>query len=216
MAKGFLHLHITVTSIFLFIYLVKVYLLSVDKTELFNKIRSKTKIADMILGSLIIITGGYLTYISPVIETYLIVKIILVIISIPLGIIAMKKANKTLAIGVLAIYFYVFLVAKTDSLKLQKEAFVTPTPAEITISPEVLTSVVSEGKAIFEVKCAVCHGKDGKLMLNGAKDLSVSKLSAAEIIENIKSGKGLMPGFKDEFNEQQLKALTIYVESLKK
>jgi len=214
MAKGFLHLHITITSIFLFLYLAKVYLLSVDKMEAFNKLRSKTKIADMILGSLIIITGVYLTYISPVIEAYLIVKIVLVIISIPLGIIAMKKANKPIAIAVLGIYFYVFLVAKTDSLTLQKEAFVTPPVIEI--SPEVLTSVVSEGKAIFEAKCAVCHGKDGKLMLNGAKDLSVSKLTSAEIVENIKTGKGLMPGFKDEFNEQQLKALTIYVESLKK
>jgi mono/diheme cytochrome c family protein len=213
MEKGFLHLHITITSIFLLIYLVKVFLLTAEKTEAFNKFRSKTKIADMILGSLIIITGVFLTVKAPVIETYLIVKIALVIVSIPLGIIAMKKANKTMAIVVLAIYFYVFLIARAGSLTLQKTAYVTP---KATLNASSGAIVTDEGKIIFEAKCALCHGTDGKLMLNGAKDLSVSKLTKAEAIEMIKAGKGLMPGFKDELNEQQLTALADYAEGLRK
>jgi mono/diheme cytochrome c family protein len=213
MEKGFLHLHITITSIFVFIYLAKVYLLAAEKTEAFNKLRSKTKIADMILGSLIIITGVYLTIKAPVIETYLIVKIALVIVSIPMGIIAMKKSNKTLAIIVLAIYFYVFLVARAGSLTLQKTAYVTPVAALNATNGAVVTD---EGKIVYEIKCALCHGTDGKLMLNGAKDLSVSKLTKAETIEMIKAGKGLMPGFKDELNEQQLNALADYAEGLRK
>ena len=213
MAKGFLHLHITVTSIFLFIYLAKVYLLAAEKTEIFDKLRSKTKIADMILGSLIIITGVFLTVKAPVIETYLIVKIVLVIASIPMGIIAMRKANKPMAIAVLAIYFYVFLIARTKSLTLQKDAYVTPVATVDATSGAIVTD---EGKIVFEAKCALCHGVDGKLMLNGAKDLSVSKLTKAETIEMIKSGKGLMPGFKDELNEQQLNALAGYAEGLRK
>ena len=213
MAKGFLHLHITVTSIFLFIYLAKVYLLTAEKTEAFNKLRSKTKIADIILGSLIIITGVFLTVKAPVIETYLIVKIVLVIASIPMGIIAMRKANKPMAITVLAIYFYVFLIARTKSLTLQKDAYVTPVATVDATSGAIVTD---EGKIVFEAKCALCHGVDGKLMLNGAKDLSVSKLTKVETIEMIKSGKGLMPGFKDELNEQQLNALAVYAEGLRK
>ncbi|MBC7450807.1 MAG: SirB2 family protein [Cytophagales bacterium] len=213
MEKGFLHLHITVTSLFIFIYLAKVYLLTAEKTEAFNKLRSKTKIADIILGSLIIITGVFLTIKAPMIETYLIVKIVLVIVSIPLGIIAMKKANKVMAIVVLAIYFYVFLVARTNSLTLQKDAFVTPTA---TLDATTGAVVTDEGKIVFDAKCAICHGSDGKLMLNEAKDLSASTLKKADIIEQTKNGKGLMPGFKDQLNEKQLQAVAEYVESLKK
>jgi mono/diheme cytochrome c family protein len=213
MITGILHLHVTIVSLFTLLYLAKVYLLTAEKTEAFNKLRNKTKIADMILGSLIIITGVYLTVKTPVIETYLIVKIVLVIVSIPLGIIAMKKANKILAIVVLAIYFYVFLIARTDSLKLQKDAFVTPVATVDATSGRILTD---EGKIIFEAKCTVCHGADGKAMVSGAKNLSISKLTAAEISERIQSGKGLMPGFNGVFNEEQLASLTTYVEGLKK
>lgn len=212
MEKGFLHLHVTVISIFVLLYAVKVYLLLANKTEALDKLRSKTKIADMILGSFILITGGFLTFKMPTIETFLIVKIILVLASIPVGIIAMKKANKPMAITALLIYVYVFALAKTDSLTLKKEAYITP----VTAVNSATGAKVSEGKIIFEEKCAVCHGADGKLMLSGAKDLSVSKLTKAETIEMIKSGKGLMQGFKDEFNEQQLNALADYVEGLRK
>ena len=215
MEKGFLHLHVTVVSIFILLYVAKVYLLLANKSEALDKLRSKTKIADMVLGSLIIITGLFLTIKAPAIETYLTVKIILVFASIPVGIIAMKKANKPMAIAAVLIYVYVFAVAKTDSLKLKKDAFVTPVAVVDSASTEA-PAAVSEGKIIFESKCALCHGVDGKLQLSGAKDLSVSKLTKAETIEMIKSGKGLMAGYKDEFNEQQLNALADYVEGLRK
>jgi mono/diheme cytochrome c family protein len=211
MEKGFLHLHVTVVSIFILLYVAKVYLLLTNKSDALDKLRSKTKVADMILGSLIIVTGVFLTIKAPSIETYLIVKIVLVVASIPVGIIAMKKANKPMAIAAVLIYIYVFAVAKTDSLKFKKDAFVTPIVTADTTSG----AVVHEGKIIFETKCVLCHGNDGKLMLSGAKDLSVSKLTKAETIEMIKSGKGLMPGF-DELNEQQLNALADYTEGLRK
>jgi len=212
MAKGFLHLHVTITAIFILLYLAKVYLLYTNKSVALEKLRSKTKIADMVLGTLILITGGYLVSIQPTIENYLIVKIILVLLSIPIGIVAMKKSNKPLAVATLFIYFYVFAVAKQDSLTLQKEKFITPVAA----TDSTVISSVDEGKIIFEAKCVLCHGADGKLMLNGAKDLSVSKISSIEILEIVSKGKGLMPAFSEELDEKQLKALTIYVEGLRK
>lgn len=211
MEKGFLHLHVTVISIFVLLYAAKVYLLLANKSAALDKLRSKTKIADMILGSLILVTGGYLTFKMPSIETFLIVKIILVLASIPVGIVAMKKANKPMAIIALLIYVYVFALAKTDSLTLKKEPYLTPLPAASSDS----AAVQGEGEIVYTAKCALCHGADGKLMLNGAKDLSVSKLTKTETIEMIKSGKGLMPSF-NELNEQQLNALADYVEGLRK
>jgi uncharacterized membrane protein SirB2 len=212
MEKGFLHLHVTIVSLFILLYIAKVYLLLANKPEALDKLRSKTKIADMILGSLIIITGVYLIVKAPNIETYLIVKIVLVFASIPLGIIAMKKSNKALAILCVLLYIYVFLIAKTGSLTLKKNAYVSPVS---TATTEGATSV-SEGETIYKEKCAQCHGLDGKQATNGAKDLTQSTLTKAETMEQIKAGKGLMPSFKDVFNDQQLTALTEYVEGLRK
>jgi mono/diheme cytochrome c family protein len=216
MAKGFLHLHVTVVLLFILLYTIKVYLLLANKPEALEKLRSKTKIADAVLGSLIIITGGYLTFIAPAIETYLIVKIVLVIASIPVGIIAMKKLNKPMAIAALLIYVYVFAVAKTKSLSLKKEAFVAPVSVVATDSLQTETSSIKEGEVIYTSLCVVCHGPDGKLMLNGAKDLSVSKLSDEEIITMVKNGKGLMTPFKDQLDEKQLQSVMLYVKSLRK
>ena len=213
MEKRFLHLHVTIVSLFILLYVAKVYLLLANKPEALEKLRSKTKIADMVLGALIIITGVYLTFIAPAIETYLIVKIVLVIASIPLGIIAMKKSNKALAIFSVLLYVYIFLIAKTDSLTLKKDAYVSPVSATSSTDG---AKTVSEGEVMYKDKCAVCHGADGKQATNGAKDLTQSTLTKAETMEQIKAGKGLMPSFKDVFNDQQLTALTEYVDGFKK
>lgn len=208
MEKGLLHLHVTVVTLFTLLYALKVYYLLSNNTGLDN-LRSKTKIADMILGTLILATGIYLTVISPVINTYLIVKIVLVLASIPVGIIAMKKSIKPMAITALLMYVYVFAVAKTNSLTFTKEQYVAPVTT-------TAVSAVEEGKTIYNSQCALCHGSDGKLMLNGAKDLSVSELSHEETIRRIKKGKGLMPGFEDQLNEKQIQAVAAYAETLQK
>jgi uncharacterized membrane protein SirB2 len=212
MEKGFLHLHVTIISLFILLYVAKVFLLLANKPEALDKLRSKTKIADMVLGALIIITGVYLTVKMPSIETYLIVKIVLVIASIPLGIIAMKKSNKALAILSVLLYLYIFMIAKTDSLTLKKDAYIST----VSTSTSAGGASVSEGEIIYKEKCAACHGLDGKQATNGAKDLTQSTLTKAETMEQIKAGKGLMPNFKDVFNDQQLTALTEYVEGLRK
>lgn len=214
MDKGFLHLHVTIVSIFVFLYFIKVYLLLTDKPNALGELRRRTKIADMILGSLIILSGLYLLIKIPVIETFLIIKIVLVLVSIPIGIAAMKRASKLLAVAVLLIYVYVFAVARTNSLTLKKEAFVTPASISTTIPGD--KDLIDEGSLIFAAKCVQCHGTDGKLMLNGSKDLSASRLTKTETIGIIKSGKGVMPGFADEFNNQQLNALADYAARLRK
>ncbi|MCG8340714.1 MAG: 50S ribosome-binding GTPase [Cytophagales bacterium] len=68
-----------------------------DKTVLLKKIRDKTKVVDIILGLLILMTGGYLVWIKGAIANYLLIKIILVFMAIPMGIIAMRKESKVLA-----------------------------------------------------------------------------------------------------------------------
>ena len=71
------------------------------------------------------------------------------------------------------------------------------------------------GENIFRTYCITCHGIDGKLGLNGAKDLTVSEISMEERINQVTNGKGLMTPFKDILTEEQIQQVAEYTVSLK-
>jgi cytochrome c6 len=73
-----------------------------------------------------------------------------------------------------------------------------------------------EGSAVFKKYCVACHGIDGKLAMNGAKDITLSTLNIAERVAHIANGKGIMPPFKDVLSPEELQAVAEYVESLRK
>jgi cytochrome c6 len=76
----------------------------------------------------------------------------------------------------------------------------------------------ADAAATYGAKCAVCHGKDGKgtpsgLKL-GAKDLSLTKLSAADIEKLIAEGKPpKMTAFRGKISDAEIKALAAYVKA---
>ncbi|NQX90617.1 MAG: cytochrome c, partial [Flavobacteriales bacterium] len=69
--------------------------------------------------------------------------------------------------------------------------------------------------ALYDQKCGICHGRDGKLMVGGAPDLTKSSLSLAERITLITNGKGTMPPQKDILSQEQIVALAKYVEKFR-
>jgi cytochrome c6 len=71
------------------------------------------------------------------------------------------------------------------------------------------------GARIYKQYCLVCHGPDGKLGLNGAKDLTVSKYSEAERIIQVTDGKGAMTPFKNVLTPEEIKAVVAYTLTLK-
>lgn len=73
----------------------------------------------------------------------------------------------------------------------------------------------SEGEAIFKKYCITCHGADGKLGLNGAKDMTLSVLTEAERIQLVKKGKNTMTPFEGILSEEQIKAVVAYSMTLK-
>ncbi|HMT00087.1 MAG TPA: cytochrome c [Saprospiraceae bacterium] len=73
-----------------------------------------------------------------------------------------------------------------------------------------------EGSKVFKISCAVCHGPDGKLGLNGSKDLSVSVLTLEERIALITKGKGAMPAQENILSAEEIKAAAEYSMTLKK
>jgi mono/diheme cytochrome c family protein len=80
---------------------------------------------------------------------------------------------------------------------------------------------------LFSKTCAPCHGKDGKANTPagkkaGAKDLSISKTTRAEIEKQITEGKAdtkgsiKMPAFGGKITPDEIKALTDYVLAFRK
>ena len=226
MYTGFKHLHVTVVVLFLLLYIIKTYLLVSNKNEQLDKLRAKTKIADMVLGSLMVITGFYLLFKGPGIEVYHYVKIIVAFASIPVGIIAFKKRNKVLALVLLVLFIYVFGVAETKSLTFKRDKIVIPPtvpsnaePAD-SVASDILNqnkeAVLAHGKQVYNAACITCHGEDGKLGAAGAKDLTLSTLSHIEKVGRITYGKGGMTPFKDQLTAQEIEDVAVYVDSMKK
>lgn len=78
------------------------------------------------------------------------------------------------------------------------------------------THFLPDGSAIFRKNCTTCHGANGSLGLNGAKDLSSSILSLEERVNIITEGKKLMTPFGKLLSPEEIKAVAEYTIGLKK
>ena len=77
----------------------------------------------------------------------------------------------------------------------------------------------ADGKALYDKKCAMCHGKDGvaKKMAEGSANLNDpewQKTSLDEVIKVIAEGKGKMKGYKDKLSDEEIKAVAEYCKKL--
>jgi len=72
------------------------------------------------------------------------------------------------------------------------------------------------GMIIFRQNCVICHGADGQLGLNGAKDLSKSERPVAERIQIITQGKNLMAPFQTILSPEEIAAVAAYTLTFKK
>lgn len=71
------------------------------------------------------------------------------------------------------------------------------------------------GKEVYNTYCIACHGADGKLKLNEAPDLTLSKMTLEERIENINKGGSMMPAFSEVLSEEQIRSVATYLDELK-
>jgi len=95
-------------------------------------------------------------------------------------------------------------------------AAATPPPADVATAPiSDSTDALTAGKALFTQNCAVCHGPDGKLGLNGAHDLTKSNLNTAGRVYIVTQGLGKMPAFKGKLTEAQIQQVVAYSLTLK-
>jgi len=91
----------------------------------------------------------------------------------------------------------------------------------------VLVGVVSfpalaaeDGKALYEQKCGMCHGKDGVAKPAGKgsrnfNDPEYQKAATADEIAKITGeGKNKMPGYKSKLTTEQIQAIAAHVKTL--
>ena len=80
---------------------------------------------------------------------------------------------------------------------------------------EALLARAEDGAAIFQAKCKMCHGADGKGtpvgQKLGAPDLTAKKYPAADVAKVVESGKNKMTGFKGKLSDAEIKAVAAYV-----
>jgi mono/diheme cytochrome c family protein len=83
-------------------------------------------------------------------------------------------------------------------------------------------ALAADGKALYESKCAMCHGMDGvpKKMGAGSKHFNDPAWKKGETVEGIvkitHEGKGKMKGMKDKINDADAKAIAEYILTLAK
>jgi cytochrome c6 len=80
-----------------------------------------------------------------------------------------------------------------------------------------------DGAALYERKCATCHGKDGKGRTRMGEKLGLKELAAvvaggppvkaADLERIVRDGKGRMPAFKDKLSDAEIKSVAAYVEA---
>lgn len=205
MYTGMLHTHTLAVMLFLVLYLVKTALLVSGMNDALDKFSSKTKIAEMIISTLFLLTGIYLAFNSGQLGSWFWIKLIAVFTSIPLAIIAFKRKRKPLALLALIFLVYSYGISETKSPFFKKEA-----AGDFTgLSGSAL------GKKIYDTNCIACHGSDGKLGLSGAKDLTQSALSFDEQLQIVRKGKNSMMAYEKLLTEEQIQAVTEYVHSMK-
>lgn len=237
-----LHTHVLVVILFLILFTAKAIMLFLNEHKQLDQAKRYTKALDMVFGTLILVTGGYLVYLHQGgIPAWLIIKIVLVLLAIPLGIVGIKRHSKLLTAVSLLIFMYVYAIAETKSLLMSNPGAIenatiaeetTPAidttetgidhlDAAATGAPEEIVATLEEAqlsnaKAIYTQVCETCHGPDGAKGLGGAANLKVSNLSLQDRINVVENGRGLMPGFGGQLTEQEAEALAAYTMTLKK
>ncbi|MFD0999665.1 c-type cytochrome [Ohtaekwangia kribbensis] len=73
----------------------------------------------------------------------------------------------------------------------------------------------SDGQLLYEQHCMRCHGKDGTKGFLGAKNLQLSALTDAAIIQQILKGKGFMPPFRKKLTANEISEVMLYIKSLR-
>lgn len=80
---------------------------------------------------------------------------------------------------------------------------------------KVNSNDITDGQLVYKKYCVLCHGADGKLGVNGSKDINASLLTLEERKVLIREGKKLMTPFKGVLTEEEIHAVSAYTMTMK-
>lgn len=208
MYTGLKHLHTLLITLFVISVLIKAILLIANKDK-FDAYRKKTKVPEMVITMLFLVTGIIMWSMKGSgLHYFFHIKMTTMIIAIPLAIVAFKKKNA--ALGFISASLFVVTIGlalkAADNMK------------EVHIDPSTIkgTEPLAYGKAMYEANCVSCHGDQGAKQLGGASDLTnIEATQAYEIANVITNGLGKMNAFKT-LDSNEVKAISEYALTLKK
>ena len=208
-------IHIISVNLFVLIYLIKTILLfsSINKLE---KFIGMTRILEMLISTIFLITGIWLLFIAGAIKTLFIIKFILVFASIPVAIIGFRRRNKLMA--VLSLLMTVSAYGLSEAAR--KKTYMA---SKVEVSGNA-DEAAKLGIKTYIANCAMCHGKDGRKMYRDSYDLSASSLDQASIELLVREGSKVkrsmgqtsMPAFAGTLSDEEISAVSSYVLTLRK
>lgn len=203
---GIQHTHLLLVMLFLISIIVKTVLLFVDHDK-FDAYRAKTKIPEMVVTILFLITGVIMIVAKEAnFHFFLWVKIGVILAAIPVSIVAFKKKKKYLALIGAFLFVMVYGLAEMAGGKANAN--------KVEIAEESAGSV-QHGEKLYMENCVSCHGDDGAKQLGGASNLMSSTIDTVEVKSVIMNGRGSMAAYKESLNEQEIEALKTYVLTLR-
>lgn len=220
MYTGMLHSHTLVVVLFVLLYLIKTILLFTSESKLaaFTK---RTKIAEMVISTLFLVTGLYLAFNAPSVGvgSWFWIKMVAVFASIPVAVIAFKRKIKPLALLAMALMLYAYGVSETKSPKMNKADYFSQLAGPGKMATDQFDpmsdtyDIVYHGQALYINNCVVCHGEDGALGAGGSKNLQLSMKDKNEMATIILNGKNGMPAFKGYLSNEEVMATVAYIKT---
>jgi cytochrome c6 len=119
----------------------------------------------------------------------------------------MSNNNLTTSL-LLMVCLAAFFSCGSESNSLSSRGAASARPAQI-------GKPAPDGLTVFRKYCVTCHGADGKLGLNGAKDLTQSVLPLEGRVTVITQGRKLMTPFGEVLSAEEINAVAAYTLTLK-
>lgn len=95
--------------------------------------------------------------------------------------------------------------------------------ATVVFSLSAVASAQDNGATLFQSRCVMCHGADGKGTPTGAAlkvvnlhSPAVKKLTNTEIATVIRKGKNMMPAFGNSLSSPEIDSLVAHIRELQK